>query len=234
MQTFVCNMSRHLEFIIEQGRRVNWVSGSLDSRVTGSHNVTEFHLCCCALHQHRRPDDAIRYIGGASSTCNQKLAQLSLVCRTEPTASSVSCRHSAQRQMTASWTGLSTAGRNNDYSRTGRVPRSQRLHRCASHCKRTSPHRLQQQTPQQQRQLSTDCTNAATNRFSFSWRTPKKGKGSPYSISERKVPELIPVRCSQPAGDVSHKPGGRLPLLSARPAVTLTTLKKAATNVAAW
>jgi len=27
---------RHLEFIIEQGNRVNWVSGSLDSRVTGS------------------------------------------------------------------------------------------------------------------------------------------------------------------------------------------------------
>jgi len=46
-----------------------------------------------------------------------------------------------------------------------------------------------------------------------------KGKGSPYSIAERRVPELIPVFSSQPAGDVSHKPGGRLPLLSARPAV---------------
>jgi len=45
-------------------------------------------------------------------------------------------------------------------------------------------------------------------------------KGSPYSITERRVPELIPVLGSQPAGDVSHKPGGRLPLLSARPAVT--------------
>ena len=32
-----------------------------------------------------------------------------------------------------------------------------------------------------------------------------------YSISERRVPELIPVLCSQPAADVSHKPGGRLP-----------------------
>jgi len=32
------------------------------------------------------------------------------------------------------------------------------------------------------------------------------------------VPELIPVLGSQPAGDVSHKLGGRLPLLSARPA----------------
>ena len=56
----------------------------------------------------------------------------------------------------------------------------------------------------------------------------KKGKGSPYSITERKVPELIPVLCSQSAGDVSHKPGDRLPLLSARPAVTLATLKRAA------
>jgi len=35
---------------------------------------------------------------------------------------------------------------------------------------------------------------------------------------------------SQPAGEVSHKPGGRLPLLSARPAVTSVTLKRAATN----
>jgi len=48
----------------------------------------------------------------------------------------------------------------------------------------------------------------------------------------RRVPELIPVLGSQPAGDVSHKPDGRLPLLSARPAVTLTTLKRAATNFA--
>jgi len=31
-------------------------------------------------------------------------------------------------------------------------------------------------------------------------------KGSPYSITERRVPELIPVLGSQPAGDVSHKP----------------------------
>ena len=62
----------------------------------------------------------------------------------------------------------------------------------------------------------------------------KKGKGSPYSITERRVPELIPVLGSQPAGDVSHKPGGRLPLLSARPAFTPATLKRAATNFAAW
>ena len=62
----------------------------------------------------------------------------------------------------------------------------------------------------------------------------KKCKGSPYSITERKVPELIPVLDSQPAGDVSHKLDGRLPLLSARPAVTPATLKRAATNFAAW
>ena len=61
-----------------------------------------------------------------------------------------------------------------------------------------------------------------------------EGKGSPYSITERRVLGLIPVLGSQPAGDVSHKPGGRLPLLSARPAVTLATLKRAATSFAAW
>jgi len=43
-----------------------------------------------------------------------------------------------------------------------------------------------------------------------------------------------PVLGNQPAGDVSHKPGGRLQLLSARPAVTLATLKRAATSFAAW
>jgi len=59
-------------------------------------------------------------------------------------------------------------------------------------------------------------------------------KGSPYSIAERRVLELIPVLGSQPAGDVRHKPGGRLPLLSTRPAVTLATRKRAATSFAAW
>ena len=48
-----------------------------------------------------------------------------------------------------------------------------------------------------------------------------------------KVLELILVLGSQPAGDMSHKPSGRLPLLSVRPAVTPTTLKTAATNFAA-
>jgi len=48
-------------------------------------------------------------------------------------------------------------------------------------------------------------------------------KGSPYSITERRVPELIPVLDSQPAGD------GVI-----NPAVTPATLKRAATNFAAW
>jgi len=46
------------------------------------------------------------------------------------------------------------------------------------------------------------------------------------------VPELIQVFSSQPAGDVSHKPGDRLPLLSTRPAVTPATVNRAATNFA--
>jgi len=56
-------------------------------------------------------------------------------------------------------------------------------------------------------------------------------KGSPYSITKRRVPELITVVGSQPASDVSHKPGGRLPLLSARPAVIPATLTRAATGL---
>ena len=62
----------------------------------------------------------------------------------------------------------------------------------------------------------------------------KKSKGSPYSITERRVPELIPVLGSQPVGNASHKPGGRLLLLTTRPAVTPATLKRAATSFAAW
>ena len=75
-------------------------------------------------------------------------------------------------------------------------------------------------------------------------------------ITEHRVPELIPVLGSQRTGtkfdafvqictfipltaltkvyDVSHKPGGRLPLLSARPAVTPATFHRAITNFAAW
>jgi len=62
----------------------------------------------------------------------------------------------------------------------------------------------------------------------------EKGKGSPYSITEHRIPDLIPVLGSQPVSDVSYKPGGRLPLLSVRPAVTPATLKTAATSFAAW
>ena len=70
--------------------------------------------------------------------------------------------------------------------------------------------------------------------YMFHSASCKKGRGSPYSITECRVSELILVLGSQPAGDVSHKPSGRLPLLSARPAVTPATLKRAATNFAAW
>ena len=59
-------------------------------------------------------------------------------------------------------------------------------------------------------------------------------KGSPYSITGRRVPELILVLGIQPAGDVSHKAGRRLPLLSARPAVTPAALKRAANLVRGW
>ena len=62
----------------------------------------------------------------------------------------------------------------------------------------------------------------------------KKGKGSPYSITERRVPELTPVLGSQPAGDVSHKLGGRLPLFFCQACSYPATLKRAATNFAAW
>jgi len=82
--------------------------------------------------------------------------------------------------------------------------------------------------------FNTSLVPCVFNVVSTNYVTCKKGKGSPYSITERRDPELIPVLGSQPAGDVSHKPGGMLPLLSARPAVTPATLKRAATNFAAW
>jgi len=62
----------------------------------------------------------------------------------------------------------------------------------------------------------------------LNYKLCKKDKCSPYSITERRVPELIPILGSRPVGDVSHKPGGRLPLLSARPAVNPASLKRAA------
>jgi len=52
---------------------------------------------------------------------------------------------------------------------------------------------------------------------------------SPYSITECRVLELIPVLASQPAGDINHESGGRLPVLSVRPATTLATLKRTTT-----
>jgi len=45
-------------------------------------------------------------------------------------------------------------------------------------------------------------------KISIHRKKPRMKKGSPYSITERGVPELIPVLSSQPAGDVSHKPDG--------------------------
>jgi len=56
------------------------------------------------------------------------------------------------------------------------------------------------------------------------FRQDSKSIDSPYSTAERRVPEMIPVLGSQLAGDLSHKPGGRLPLLSARTALQLPSL----------
>jgi len=69
------------------------------------------------------------------------------------------------------------------------------------------------------------CRKLSTDLFVMHIQSSSK-KGSPSSITECRVPELIPVLGSQPAGDVSHKPDGRLPLLSARPAVTPQPLRR--------
>ena len=76
---------------------------------------------------------------------------------------------------------------------------------------------------------SRQITTPAPHHYRLTWV-----KGSPYSITEHRVLELILVHGSQSAGDVSHKRGGRLPLLSTRHAVNPATLKRAATNFAAW
>ena len=72
----------------------------------------------------------------------------------------------------------------------------------------------------------------------FTFGNPNKSFQQYFSYKKvahtRRVPELIPVLGSQPANDVSHKRGGRLTLLSARPAVIPATLKRAATSFAAW
>jgi len=67
------------------------------------------------------------------------------------------------------------------------------------------------------------------------WAGLVKGKASLYLITERRVPELIPVLGSQPAGDVSHKLRvvGHY-FLPGLHAVTPTTRKRAATSFAAW
>jgi len=48
----------------------------------------------------------------------------------------------------------------------------------------------------------------------------KKGKGLPYSISSIGPGADPGIQAVSPQVTVSHPPGGRLPLLSARPAVT--------------
>jgi len=58
----------------------------------------------------------------------------------------------------------------------------------------------------------------------------KKGKGRLPSVGFRSWSGFLAVSLKV----TSHKPGARLPLLSARPAVTLRTLKRVATNFAAW
>jgi len=61
----------------------------------------------------------------------------------------------------------------------------------------------------------------------------KKGKGIVH-IRLPSVPELIPVLGSQLAGDVSHKPGGVAAITFRQARSTLATLKRIATNFAAW
>ena len=84
------------------------------------------------------------------------------------------------------------------------------------------------------RQLPSDLCRPLPLFFPCLLLDPCVPKGSPYSITKGRVPELIPVLGSQHASDVNHKPEGTLPLLSARPAVTPETLNRAATNFAAW
>jgi len=66
-----------------------------------------------------------------------------------------------------------------------------------------------------------------------------KSRAVPYSITcvgHRADPGLLAVR---PAGDISHKRGGRLPLLSTRPVVTfpakdIIPLPRSVPNYTAW
>jgi len=61
--------------------------------------------------------------------------------------------------------------------------------------------------------------------FTNSYSLELVKKGSAYSITERRVQELIPVLGSQPTGDMSHKRRGKLPLLSDRPALPSQPLR---------
>jgi len=71
--------------------------------------------------------------------------------------------------------------------------------------------------------------------YRFTWVVlDKKGKGTLKVAYTPLLSLLIPVLGSQPAGDLSHKPGGRLSLLFARPAVTIATLMRATADFAAW
>ena len=102
----------------------------------------------------------------------------------------------------------------------------------SSHCFYKPAHRRQQTSPRRARNSMP--LHMAVNSNSVALSGEYIGKGSPYSVDKLRVPELIPVLGSQPADDVSHKPDGRVPLLSARLAVIPATLKRAATSFAAW
>ena len=68
------HLSRHLEFIIEQGHQVNWVSGSLDSRVTGSlghkmwpSSISAVHTLCASVHQTAKLVAALLRVAGETA-----------------------------------------------------------------------------------------------------------------------------------------------------------------------
>ena len=122
---------------------------------------------------------------------------------------------------------------------TGRPPLSDRSQstRCSSLCRiSATTHTVLELVTSLQLLLTSCLSPYCLQQLLITVRCIKKVKvaHTPYSIAERRVPELILVLGSQPRGDVSHKPGGRMPLLSARPAVIPATHKRAATNFAAW
>ena len=89
LQTFVCNISRHLEFIIEQGHRVNWVSGSLDSRITASlghkmwpSSMSDMHSKKCAASVCRRTVKCESAVGNLAEQTGQFSARrIDVTCR---------------------------------------------------------------------------------------------------------------------------------------------------------